>query len=316
MAAYVYIDSNVVSYIAAGRLRDFIDTLKSSGTLCIVSELVLDEVSKGSPNGELELLKRHGTLFISAREPLVLGQAMSAKDISEYQSEDTSFAEIDDFLLSMIVALTGNPTADISFAALRQALSNLADRTFEKNSVEPWIETAFRAALDEQLRTVSETTPPVISKDALTKFGIGRKFFTHLRPPSLIRKIVNQVSRSSTGALEMLEKACFAPISPNDNVRERIHEAGMCLILWGFGRDRKIDKLSSAISVNGARSQERDLLHIAAAAGLSGFVSADKDCARLAYALFEHFGIKTSVIFVSLAAKSPRFEIVGENFCP
>ena len=84
----------------------------------------------------------------------------------------------------------------------------------------------------------------------------------------------------------------------------------------GFARDRRLAKDDENKSIAGAKSQFSDAYHIGAAATCNFFLTADKRCSKLAYAVYESLGFNTQVCLVSPGDAKNALYILGPEFWP
>ena len=319
-----YLDTNVIGYWLDGKIPDFVPELKKRGLIPVASDTTLFELSARSDSKLIaEVLLREGFYSIQSNEPLYLDGTFWVYKFNASIGEGEFDSRHYSIIFDLLRAASGDTTIDMLNSSFLGSLEAVIDE-FDKDISEAEDDRIRQSFVVAKARLISgiddimnaaktmEPSSVVFSRRELEKGKIGPKHFSYLRPPKLVKKIIEKVDESVRAGLEEY----FVPFEVTDNIRERIQLACLMLTYLGFCRDKKIGKADQKVSLRGAASQFRDFEHISAAAGLSFLFTGDKDCARIAYAIYEHFGIRTEVVFVNQQKTAPMFTLVDEKNWP
>jgi hypothetical protein len=314
---FFYLDTCIISHLVRGEIHDFVPFFKAKGHELVVSDLTLSELSRGSSQDEMRFLERHGFQKIIANAPLWIDGKISFSRIENLQETNTQPHPIEGFLQEFLRFTSGSASVvDVGESFKKSVLDTLEDLklNFSADS-----DLRLRALLHSNIDAAQEaivqapTLPPVRDlKATLSSQKIGPKFFADIAPPNIIEKIEQRIAKEHRAVF----KNAFRPILPSDDIRARVKEACLNLVLLGFARDKNIAKDDEAKSRAGAISQFNDIGHIACAVGMELFITADSRLAKLAWAAYEPFGISTAVCHASVKSEGQVFRLVGENYWP
>ncbi|HLQ20643.1 MAG TPA: hypothetical protein VK146_16850, partial [Tabrizicola sp.] len=170
---------------------------------------------------------------------------------------------------------------------------------------------AKRRILDG-LESVSELPQPIVSKEEIEAYRLGPKYLGNIRPPGVVAKI-----SSLYPEFKNLAEPLVSPLRQDEDVRARIQELCLILILAGFARDKGVAKDDPKKSEDAAQSQFRDISHICGAVVCDFFITADKRCAKLAYTVFEALNLKTGILHLVLGRPEDlTLGLVGVDYWP
>ncbi len=313
---FVYLDSNVISYITRGDLPNFICHITNAGAIPIVSEIVLDEVQKGMPSGEMEFIATNGFWFASAHEALFLDgrRTFYTKPVNENPEE----AEvIEAFLRKFVRSISGSGrVGDVTSLLLNASQSMLDDVAKElPPDSDPRILAAWdqsRELLSQKFEEIESLPTPTLLNDQLREVQKYTVVLGNLRPPRILDQIIQILGTCDADFLVSMA----APFEPDENMKERIQLLSLTLVSMGFARGKSLANNDEGKSEASARSQFSDVYHIAAAATCSVFVTADSRCAKLAYAVYEALNFKTEVCLVRPKNTEQTFILVDQAFWP
>ncbi len=312
-----YFDSNVISYIAHGHVENPIPKIVEHGGIPVVSEVVIQELRAGSPCGELELINQYDFVFASAHEALFLdGRVTFYTNPIENDTTEISNC-LDDFLHKFVRSVSGSASVPDLASLLINSAETILDylKTDMMDEADPRVLAAWAASNEKVSTSILELRSlpsPVSINTELSLLSDFSKVVGNLKPPG----IVNQIT-----LLPMLNDAEFLkeltqPFAKDENIKERIQTLCLTLISMGFAREKRLAKDDEKKSIAGSKSQFSDAYHIGAAASCDLFLTADKRCAKLAYAIYEALGIKTQVCFVTSEVSKSPFSLVGSEFWP
>jgi hypothetical protein len=313
---FVYLDTNIVSYLARGDLPNFVPNILDAGAVPIVSDVVLQEVQNGSSSGEVEFIQRNGFWFASAHEAMFLDarRTFYARPI-DIDADDSEFIEA--FLRKFVRSISGSSSVD----SLTTLLSNAAQSVLDEVAKElpPDADPRLLAAWDQSRKLLSQKfieleclpTPSPLDSE-LKEVQRLAAALGNLRPPKILDQMITLIGADNSSFLVDMKRQ----FSSDENMKERIQLVCLTLVSMGFCRGKGLANDNEFKSDASARSQFADAYHIAAAASCSVFVTADSRCAKLAYAVYEALNFKTEVCLVRPKAKDEMFKIVGEAFWP
>lgn len=302
---FAYVDTNVISRIAAGGLHDFLAALRDAGVHLVISDVTLQELASGRPKSEFALLEKHSFQAIYAHaalfrhEPATLYMLaeMRAQLSAEGASADTEAFEF--FLVNFLRSASGSRSVPNLNELLVDGIKPLLDECLSElpEETDPRLKLAMKKARTTVTAGLNQLPPmplPLLGRDEWHDAGLGPKRLSNLRPPGIVRQIFDQVPDA--------ERHHFAEalreVHSDDNIRARVQETCIHLTLAGFGRDRRVAKDDEVKSLAGASSQFRDVYHVAAAAGMGAFLTCDGQAAKLAFAAYEFLQLQTLVVHV------------------
>ena len=313
---FVYFDSNVISYLARGELPDFVAIIKEAAAAAIVSEVVLQEVMSGSPSGEADFIEKHGFWFASAHEALFLDgrRTFYTRPVSVESDESE---HIEAFLRKFVRSISGSASVgDLTPLLLGASQSVLDDLAQEMPpDTDPRILAAWsqsKHSLSEKFSELEALPKHALLNNELDELQRLAAVLGNLKPPAILDQIIAMEAFGNTDFLLEMKR----PFAPDENLKERIQLLCLTLASMGFARDKRLPNDDDKKSEAGAKSQFSDAYHIAAAATCSVFVTADRRCAKLAYAVFEALNLQTEVCLASPKNLERPFAIVGKAFWP
>lgn len=314
---FVYFDSNVISYIAHSYLENPIPTIIENGGIPVVSEVVLQELRSGSPNGELEFIQQHDFMFASAHEALFLDGRITfyTRPVEDDGLKETEFLE--EFLRQFMRSISGSTSVpnltslmlDSLGAILNEVTGELSSEA-DPRTLASWNES--KTKISNGFNELHSLPNPLILNAEIDKMKNFSKVIGNLKPLGIIAQMISLPILTDMEFLKDLVR----PFTTNENMKERIQILCMTLVAMGFARDKKLAKNDEVKSVAAAKSQFSDAYHIAAAASCTLFLTADKRCAKLAYAIYEALGFNIQVCFVTQGKSTTPYRTVGANFWP
>lgn len=312
-----YFDSNVISYIFHGYVENPIPKIIEHGGIPVVSEIVIQELRAGSPCGELELINQYGFVFASAHEALFLdGRVTFYTNPIENDTTEISNC-LDEFLHKFVRSVSGSASVPDLASLLINSAETILDhlKTDMIDESDPRVLAAWGVSKEKVSGTIKELRSlpsPIFINTEISLSGNFSKVLGNLKPPGIIHQIT---------LLPMLKDAEFLkeltqPFTKDENIKERVHTLCLTLASMGFAREKRLAKDDEKTSVAGAKSQFSDAYHIGAAASCDLFLTTDKRCAKLAYAIYEALGIKTKICFVTRENNKNPYSLVGPEFWP
>jgi hypothetical protein len=312
---YLYLETNVLAYLSNQEIFDFIPGTLAAGSRLVTSDIALSELISGR---ETAILKKHKFLYVLAHEPFFIEGSIKYYSSIPVDTDPVDTDPIEKFLRGMLRSVSGNPTLPDLNSLFRSGILEVTDAMMEDlpEGTDPrlvrQLEEArirFRHGLS-QLPALPSPVVPVAELEALK---LGPKHLGNIRPPEVLNKIRKT---SSIDAEEWLD-GLLLPIREGEDIKARIQELCLALLGLGFARDRSILSQDASKSEAGAKAQFNDISHICAAATCTALVTADKRCAKLAFAVYEALGLNTRVIHLRPQREATAFfNIVGENYWP
>jgi hypothetical protein len=313
---FIYFDSNVISYIVRGVLPNFVKTIIDAGWAPIASEVVLQEVQRGIPAGELEFIEENGFMFAFAHEALFIDGRKTF--YTTPLSPDAGESEhIEAFLRKFVRSISGSASVgDLTTLLLNASQSVLEDVSKE---LSPDTDPRILAAWDQSKQVLLLKFDELESLPVPTLLNAELQDLQHLasvignfKPPRIFDQIIDMKDFAGTDFLAEMRK----PFATDENMKERIQLLCLTLISMGFARDKRLPNDDGIKSESGAKSQFSDAYHIAAAATCDVFVTADRRCAKLAFAVYEALNFRTEVCLARPENLETPFAIVGKEFWP
>lgn len=283
----------------------------------VISEVVLQELRNGSPSGELEFIQNHGFMFASAHEALFLDGRTTFYTEPVEADVDADPDLIEEFLHQFSRSVSGSASVpDLASLLLDSAEAIFGELATELDfDTDARILSAWQASNDKFTAGMKELRGLPNPTSLNAELNLVKNLSTligNLKPPGIIKQIVLLTEVGDFRFLTDLTK----PFTENENMKERIQTLCLILALMGFARDKRLAKDDENKSVAGAKSQFSDVYHIAAAATCTFFLTADKRCSKLAYAVYEALGLKTQVCLVDTSEVGNALSILGHDFWP
>lgn len=310
----IYFDTNVVSYIDSGRVLDFLPTLTENGNKLVVSDIVLEELPGGR---ETNVLKERPFLYLLSHEATYLGGLTNFYRSVEPANSSDSVDAIELFLRSILRSAAGSESVGDLNSLLWNSMDALAEEMMQDlpNGTDQRLVDQLalaRIRFSEGRSLLPPVPSPLVTREEMEAHRMSPKHLNNIRPPSVVSKVMGLYPDS----VEWLQRLLL-PFGEREDIKSRIQELCLALILVGFARDRDIGRDDSERSERGARSQFRDISHICAAAVCDIFVTSDKRCAKLAYAVFEALNLRTGVAHLVLGSSSEfKLLVVGSEYWP
>ena len=318
--ATIFIDTNVISLLANGRQPLLLDGLLQDSFVLVTSDSVVKEVSAGTPSGEIALLEKLNFRFLKSDEAIFINGLTNFYDFSALNIDDGAEIRTEQYLHDLLRNLCGSSSApaldQLLHGGIEAALSDLEevfggdyDVRFSK-----YLEAVKERIVNDKrkLGLYDSTIPDHYSTSELEALGLGPKHVNNIKPPNIARQIAERVDTKDLASYGYL----LAPFTESENIRARITELGFNLLLVGFHRDTRLGKDNEQKSRIGARSQFYDIDALSCATVCHGFLTSDRRCARLAFAIYEALGIKTSVLFLDPDQEDKPLRWVGSEYWP
>ena len=315
----IYLETNVVSYLASGRIKNFLDTTDRKFQP-VVSDIVLSEVSKGKPNGELEYLNLHRAWWFDSGQELIFPFSIQLnRSINTFEIDNGLTDPMIDFLAKFLQYSVGSPIGSELSGDLFKTIESMAI-SFEddaKNTTDENLKKELESAsqrIFNATEAIEELPTYAFHEADLRRAKIGTDFLSDITPPQIVNKIIAKIGDNYKSEVADF----FLPIAPDQNICQRISVCALLLIMAGFARDSGIrnSNSNSEKSLRSSRSQLVDIQHISAAAGMYAFVTADRKCAKLAFALYEFFGLSTAVLHLRPNTNDSQIKPVGLDYWP
>jgi hypothetical protein len=314
---FAYFDSNVISHIVRGELENPIQILEANGIKPIVSEVVLHELQSGSPCGEQEFIEERGFWYTSAHEAIFLDGRASFYTRPIDVGDASSSEPVEDFLRKFVRSLSGSGTAgDLTellvsnTEALMDSLQDELSPTSDPRILAAWV--SGRSRLSFELANLPAVRRPLFGAHDARKMNQLGKEIGGIKPPGIVDQIMANPLLEGGAFLAEMRK----PFASEENIKERTQTLCLALVALGFSRDRRLPNDNEQKSEAGARTQFNDAYHISAALTCGSFVTADKRCAKLAFAVYEALGFRKEVYLAVPNAAERQFGLLGSNFWP
>jgi len=310
----IYFDTNVVSYIESGRVLDFLPTLTSNGHKLVVSDIVLDELPSGQ---ETQILAEHPFLYLLAHEAAYLDGLTNYYRSVEPENSSSSVNAIELFLRGILRSAAGSKSAGDLGSLFRKSMEALAEemmRDLPDGTDQRLIDQLSNARVhfSNGLELLPPVPSPIVTREEMEAHRMAPKHLNNVRPPNVVSKVMGLYPDLNEWIGRLL-----LPFGEREDIKSRIQELCLALILVGFARDRDIGRDDNVRSDRGARSQFRDIGHICAATVCDVFVTSDKRCAKLAFAVFEALNLRTAVsCLVPGNSNEVKLLVVGADYWP
>jgi hypothetical protein len=309
-----YYDTNVLAYIDAGEVPDFLSAVSNAHGKHVVSDTVLEELEKSF---EADIFQRHSFLYVLSHEALYLDGSVNFYNSAVPSTNAGKADALELFLGGLLRSAAGSNSVPDLNSLFRDGMNDVLNAMMEDlpEGTAPRLISQLdqaRVQLIKGIADLSEISGPIVSKDELEAHSMGPKYLGNIRPPSVVMKI----AKMYPDAAEWLGKLTV-PLKASEDVKTRIQELCAALVIAGFARDKSIAKDDPVKSESGARAQFRDISHICSASVCNVFVTADKRCAKLAFAVFEALGMRKEVLHLIPAGKEEvKLRLVGEDYWP
>jgi hypothetical protein len=310
----VYFDTNVVSYIESGRVQDFLRTLTKNGHKLVVSDIVLEELPSGH---ETQIFAEHPFLYLLAHEAAYLGGMTNFYRSVEPANSSNSMDAIELFLRGILRSAAGSKSVGDLNSLLRNSIEAITEEIMQdlpdgtdQRLIDQLADARIR--FREGFDLLPSVPSPIVTREEMEAHRMSPKHLNNIRPPSVVSKVMELYPDS----IEWIRRLLF-PFGVREDIKSRIQELCLALILVGFARDRDIGRDNDERSDRGSRSQFRDISHICAAAVCDIFVTSDKRCAKLAYAVFEALNLRTAVTYLVFGKSNEvSLLVVGSEYWP
>ena len=310
----IYFDTNVIYYLDSGKVSNFLPVLSEKGNRLVVSDIVLEELPDGA---QTKILLEHEFLYLLANEAAFLGEPSNFYRSVEPADISISVDAIEIFLRSILRSAAGSTSVGDLNSLFRNSMEAVADEMM-KDLPEGTDERTIhqlelaRARFKQGLESLPPVSSPIATREEMEALKLAPKQLNNVKPPDIVKKIVQLFPGADQWIVKLL-----APFGEAEDIKSRIQEPCLALTLVGFARDKKVGKEDHKKSDIGANSQFRDIGHICAAAICNIFVTSDKRCAKLAFAVFESLKLRTTVVHLPLgSAPEVKLRVVGEEYWP
>ncbi len=310
----IYFDTNVISYVNSGLVPDFLGVLTANGHKLLLSDVVLEELPD---QGGTHILVQHPFMYLLTNEAAFLdGKINFYRSVEPSNSSDCIDA-IDLFLRGILRSAAGSRSVDDLNALFRNSIKAVLEelaKNLPENADPRLVEQLTNARLRhiDGLDLLPPISSPIVTKEELEALKIAPKHVNNLRPPNIVGKLLELYPDASEWVSRLL-----VPFGQREDIKSRVQELCLALIMIGFARDRSIANDNDRKSDSGARAQFRDIAHICAGSVCDLFVTSDKRCAKLAFAVFEALNLRTAVCCLHPSVSSEiKLLVVGTNYWP
>lgn len=309
-----YYDTNVLAYICAGEVPDFLSAVSSVQGKHVASDTVLEELGIGS---DADIFQRHSFIFVLSDEAVYLDGPVNFYNGAVPSKNAGKADALELFLGGLIRSTAGSKSVPDLNSLFRDGMNDVLNAMMEDlpEGTDPRLISQLdqaRAQLIRGLADLSEVSGPIVSKDEMEAHSMGPKYLGNVRPPSVVMKIAKMYPDAADWLVRLT-----VPLTPSEDVKARVQELCGALVIVGFARDKSIAKDDPVKSESGARAQFRDISHICSASVCNVFVTADKRCAKLAFAVFEALGMRKEVLHLIPAGKEEvKLRLVCEEYWP
>jgi hypothetical protein len=318
--ALVYLDTNILAYLNEGEIFNFLPSLETSGSRVVTSDIALSELRGGI---DTKVIKDHNFLFVLSDEPMFPEGKVNFYSSLPSAPDDIETEPIERFLRGMLRSAAGSESIPDLNVLLRDGLSEVTQAVSIElpEGADPRLKRQLevaRTAIYQKIELLPELPLEFFSSEDLKVIRSLPKKLGNIRPPGILGKISRFISESEVGLQSAEWLANLAhPLRDGEDVKSRIQELCFALVIIGFARDRQITKYDPEKSEAGARSQFNDISHICSGSTCAVFLTADRRCAKLAYAAYESLGLRTAVALLQ-PFKDGSFNLreIGVNFWP
>jgi hypothetical protein len=310
----VYFDTNVISHINSGLTPDFLGVLTVNGHKLVLSDIVLEELPD---KGETRILAQYPFIYLLAHEAANLDGKINFYQSVEPASNSETVDAIDLFLRGILRSVAGSRSVDDLNDLFRNSMDAVSEemaKDLPRHADARLVDQLAKARLrhNEGLDLLPPVPSPIVTKEEMEALKIAPKHVNNVRPPSVVAKVLELYPGSSEWIGKLLE-----PFEQREDIKSRVQELCLALIMMGFARDRGIGSDNDVKSDSGARAQFQDIAHICAGSVCDLFVTSDKRCAKLAFAVFEALRLRTAVCCIHpSASRDVKLLVVGTNYWP
>lgn len=310
----IYFDTNVISYINSGLVPDFLGDLIANGHKLVLSDIVLEELPDGS---NTQILAQHTFLYLLAHEAAFLDGKINFYGSVAPSDSSPSVDAIEVFLRGILRSVAGSRSVDDLNALFKSSIEAVSQELAKDlpDNADPRLKEQLAEARLRQSQGLDLLPPvlsPIVSKEEMEAHQIAPKHVNNVRPPDIVGKIFELYPDASEWVTKLL-----LPFGQREDIKSRVQELCLALIMIGFARDKGIANDNAKKSDSGARAQFQDIAHICAGSVCDLFVTSDKRCARLAFAVFEALKLRTAVCCLNpSAANEVKLLVVGASYWP
>jgi hypothetical protein len=298
-----------------GEVLDFIPEALKRNCRIVTSDTAITELIGGK---DTEILKKYEFLYVYSHEPAFMnGKVSFYRDAPDSQNLiDTD--PIEKFLRGLLRSVSGSSTVPDLNSLFGNGLADMIDamKLDLPQDADPRLVRqldAARAQFDRGLKGLPVFPTPIVTDAEMDALKLGPKNLGNIRPPGLVRKIRDIAPSDDDDWFGRLT----APFREDEDIKSRIQELCLLLVSAGFARDRGLGKDDETKSDAAAKSQFNDISHICSGAVCSAFVTADRRCAKLAFAVYEALSLNSRVIYLDRRSGNPLgLQLVGNNFWP
>jgi hypothetical protein len=309
-----YYDTNVLAYIDSGDVPDFLSAVFNVQGKHVISDTVLEELGKGA---DAQILQRHNFLYVLSHEAVYLDGSVNFYNSVAPSTNAGKTDALELFLGGILRSSAGSDSVPDLNSLFREGMNDVLNSMMEDlaDGSDARLVSQLERARDQFIKGLADLSAisgPIVSKDEMDTHRMGPKYLGNIRPPTVVTKIIETYPETA----EWLGKLTL-PLKPNEDIKARIQELCAALVITGFARDKSIAKDDPVKSESGARAQFQDISHICSAAVCNVFVTADKRCAKLAFAVFEALGMRNEVLHLIPSGKGEvNLQRVGEQYWP
>jgi hypothetical protein len=316
-APTVFLDTNVVSRLTGSFLESLARLQQSGGARFLVSDGVLGELAQGTPSGELAALRKLDARVIVRGELIDTNGTFTTHSIDDVSIAPKYINPLEEFVLEMVRIMVGRQNGIPINVAMQKAMeSQVRIASALLNEIEdPELRSKLKArrTILKSIDTEFAPSPDFkIDDHEMRNLKLGSDHLSTIKPPKIVQNILARLDSPFRSGIDTFF------LAPDDvsKLRDSIQTACILLVILGFSRDTRIRKSSNLESLKGTSSQLSDAEHIAVAAGCTVFLTADKNCAKLAYAVYEHFQVNSFSVLIQKSGADFGMQSLGEDFWP
>lgn len=311
-----YLDTDVVSRLASGKLPDFETMICASNLVPLYSSVLISEsISKPSYEEKIATLDRLKACRVESDDSHASGLKVWDERASDYVSRCNESNvpvgmenALDQFLLFAHGSQSGVNRNQV-FRQFEEATIKLLEQLYSEMDI---LSHSYKEPLKALVQGI--TLERVFEDDfssednrlELEELVQNYKSVASFRPPKVIEKVLRCLPED---AREELQRK-IAGVDPSFG---DLIEAAVLLGILGYNRDSRIGSDKQERASRGARSDRHDTQHIAFGVLCRLFFTGDKRSARKAFALSEHYRLGAVIAFVE---ENGRVNLVSESFWP
>lgn len=311
-----YLETDVVSRLASGKLPDFEAIICASNLIPLYSSVLVSEsISKANFEDKIATLDRINACRVEPEDSDASGLKVWDERASDYVSRCNGSIvtlgmenALDQFLLFTHGSQSGSSRNEV-FQQFEEATIELLEQLYSEMDD---ISDAFKEPLKALIQGISverdfeDDFSSEDSRRGLEDLVQNYKSVASFRPPRVVEKVLRCLPKD---AREELQRK----IAGEDPSYGELVEASVLLGVLGYNKDSKIGSAKQERASRGARSDRHDTQHIAFGVMCRLFFTGDKRSARKAFALSEHYGLGAVIAFVE---ENGRVNLVSESFWP